>query len=120
MGLALALAAGGAGGVGPARALDDTIGEPELGRALVARHGCAQCHGAGGAGIEPGWPRLAGQYALYLTNQLENFITGRRPHPFMERLAGGLTRAEMAAIASYYACQHADLAGDRRCRGARD
>lgn len=120
VGLAMGLVAGAVFGAVPAAAFDDPIAEAALGRDLVARHGCAQCHGQGGVGRQPGWPRLSGQYAQYLTNQMENFVTGRRPHPFMEELAGVLSEAEMAAIASYYACQHPSLKGDRRCRGARD
>ena len=118
VGLALAGVALADGG--RAWALDDLgDGNPARGRVLVDAIGCAQCHGETGQGVEPGWPRLSGQYALYIVNQLENFLSGRRPHPFMERNAGALTAADMRDIALFYACQHPDHVGTPSCQGDR-
>jgi cytochrome c553 len=107
-------------GAPPARALDDiTDANPARGRVLADAIGCAQCHGETGQGVQPGWPRLSGQYAIYIVNQLENFLSGRRPHPFMERNAAAMTSADMQDIALFYACQHPDRLNTPPCRGAR-
>lgn len=97
-------------------ALDDiTNANPTRGGQLVDALGCAECHGDKGRGLEPGWPRLGGQYARYIANQLENFLSGRRPHPFMERYATVLSPQDRIDIARYYACQHPSWAGDASC-----
>ncbi len=98
-------------------AMDDvTAANPMRGGELVRQLGCADCHGPKGEGVQPGWPRLDGQYARYLANQLENFLKGRRPHPFMERYADVLSAQDRRDIARYYACQDATRAGDEECR----
>lgn len=102
---------------GRVQAMDDITGaDPARGRELVRTLGCAECHGAKGEGVQPGWPRLDGQYARYLANQLENFLKGRRPHPFMERYANVLSETDRRDIARYYACQDATRAEVAECR----
>jgi len=102
---------------GRVSAMDDITGaDPVRGRELVRNLGCADCHGMKGQGVEPGWPRLDGQYARYLANQLENFLVGRRPHPFMERYADVLSEEDRLDIARYYACQDSARAGAEECR----
>lgn len=39
---------------------------------------CAACHGPGGLGMPPQYPRLAGQWAGYLADQMHAFRTGAR------------------------------------------
>lgn len=105
---------------GRAWAMDDLVdANPARGQILADAIGCPQCHGETGQGVEPGWPRLSGQYALYIVNQLENFLSGRRPHPFMERNASVLTERDMRDIALFYACQHPERLSLPECRGAR-
>lgn len=88
---------------------------PIRGEQFVQALGCADCHGVKGQGVQPGWPRLAGQFGQYLANQLDNFQSGRRPHPFMENYATILTQQDRQDIGSYYACQHPSRANDPDC-----
>jgi cytochrome c553 len=63
---------------------------------------CASCHGADGAGIPNQFPRLAGQHADYLVQQLRTFRTGERANaPMMMAIAAKMTDAEMQAVADY-------------------
>ncbi len=63
---------------------------------------CASCHGANGNGTET-MPRLAGQHALYLENQLKKFNTRERTNDnaIMHTIASKLTELEAKAVASY-------------------
>ncbi|MGL4811159.1 MAG: c-type cytochrome [Beijerinckiaceae bacterium] len=70
-------------------------------RAII--ESCAPCHGADGIAKDTEVPHLAGQNEVYLQNQLDAFRTGKRRHREMRYVAGELTRAEMDAIASFYA-----------------
>lgn len=99
-----------------ALAMDDLPdANPVRGEQFVQALGCADCHGEKGRGIQPGWPRLAGQFGQYLANQLDNFQSGRRPHPFMENYATILTQQDRQDIGRYYACQHPSHANDLDC-----
>jgi len=48
---------------------------------------CATCHGPIGLAMQPAVPNLAGQSALYLSEQLRNFRSGKRPHEVMSLIA---------------------------------
>lgn len=48
---------------------------------------CAACHGKDGMGRGK-FPRLVGQYTVYLKRQIDAFVKGERPHD--EDLAGGI------------------------------
>ncbi len=63
---------------------------------------CVSCHGAKGHGT-PQLPRLAGQQALYLENQLKQFNTRERnnDNAVMHSVASKLTELERKAVASY-------------------
>ena len=65
-------------------------------------HACAGCHGADGAGNAQ-LPRLAGQHAAYLDNQLKQFNTRERSNDnaVMHRIVAQMTPAEMAAVSAY-------------------
>ena len=66
---------------------------------------CASCHGAHGEGL-PGSanaPRLAGQPAGYLLQQLESFQRGRRHHAAMEHVVRELDPDYLREIAEYFA-----------------
>lgn len=76
-------------------------GNPELGRAKSAP--CAACHGADGRGIAPNFPVLAGQYADYLAKSLRQYRSGERSNALMAPLAAGLSDADIADLAAYYA-----------------
>ncbi|HVY06956.1 MAG TPA: c-type cytochrome [Burkholderiales bacterium] len=63
---------------------------------------CATCHGAQGEGGGGGmYPRIAGQPAAYVENQLKDFRDGRRANPLMAPMVAGLTDADAQAVAAY-------------------
>jgi cytochrome c553 len=68
---------------------------------------CMDCHGPEGPRRNAAYPLLAGQYADYLVLQLEQFAADRRGGSeyahLMRQVAPKLSRAEMDAVAAYYA-----------------
>ena len=44
---------------------------------------CSACHGPNGNSTNPDWPRLAGQNAVYVAEQLRLFRSGVRSNPTM-------------------------------------
>jgi cytochrome c553 len=78
-------------------------------RAGIADKGvpaCAACHGPAGAGMPAQYPRLSGQFAEYLTLQMQRFRDGGRdndPNQMMRMIALKMTDAEMRAVADYAA-----------------
>jgi cytochrome c553 len=68
---------------------------------------CARCHGFDGASDGSGaFPRLDGQSAQYLAEQLRHFASGRRQNPLMQPIAKGLKDDEIEAVSQYYASLH--------------
>jgi len=63
---------------------------------------CALCHGPNGVASMPGAPNLAGQQAIYLSEQLKNYRSGKRQHEVMSYIAKPLTDAEIAQLAVWY------------------
>jgi cytochrome c553 len=62
---------------------------------------CHVCHGKDGQGEGP-FPRLAGQNAAYIVNQLVGFVNGDRPAGSpMHGIAKDLTEDERQAVAAY-------------------
>ena len=73
---------------------------------------CATCHAATGwrgrpmmgmMGSRVYAPNLNGQHAAYTTQQLIRFATGERPSTVMGRIAAGLSKSDMKAVAEYLA-----------------
>jgi cytochrome c553 len=65
---------------------------------------CAQCHAFNGASDTSGaFPRIAGQSAYYLANQLRDFASGVRSNAFMSPIAKALSPNDVADVAAYYA-----------------
>lgn len=64
---------------------------------------CAGCHGAKGISMIPMNPNLAGQKEAYLSAQIKAFRDGTRKNPTMNAMVKGLTDADAANIAAYYA-----------------
>lgn len=66
---------------------------------------CIACHGPAGRGNLPAaYPSLAGQHAVYTSNQLDAYRSGAResdPNQMMRNVAGLLTDKDIAAVASY-------------------
>jgi cytochrome c553 len=68
--------------------------------------GCGQCHGAAGQGVGETFPKLAGQSAEYITNQLKAWKDGKRsndPLHLMTGISSKLNDRQVASIAAYYA-----------------
>lgn len=62
---------------------------------------CKSCHGENGEGVTV-FPRLAGQHASYVYNQLKTFGTRLRPHgPVMAAEVRNLGNDELRAVAEY-------------------
>ena len=78
-------------------------GDPAAGK-LLAKN-CAACHGETGVGSNPAWPNIAGQHATYLSNTLKAFRAGLRKDPMMGGVVRGLSDADIANLAAYYAAQ---------------
>jgi len=66
---------------------------------------CAACHGPNGNSVNPEWPRLAGQNAVYLAEQLRLFRSGVRANPVMQPLAATLSDQDISDLAVYYEAQ---------------
>jgi cytochrome c553 len=79
------------------------VGDVAAGKAVAAN--CTACHGETGAGANPAWPKLAGQKPGYLINALKAFRAGLRKDPMMAGVTRGLSDADIANLAAYYAAQ---------------
>jgi cytochrome c553 len=64
---------------------------------------CQPCHGRDGIAREADVPHLAGQNDLYLFNQMQAFRSGARRHPEMRYITRNMDRAEIEALAAYFA-----------------
>jgi cytochrome c553 len=66
---------------------------------------CSACHGPNGNSTNPDWPRLAGQSAVYIAQQLKLFKAGTRANPVMMPLAAALSDQDISDLAVYYEAQ---------------
>ncbi|HLQ08103.1 MAG TPA: c-type cytochrome [Steroidobacteraceae bacterium] len=66
---------------------------------------CSACHGPNGNSVNPDWPRLAGQSAVYAAEQLRLFRSGLRANPVMQPLAATLSDQDINDLAVYYEAQ---------------
>ena len=66
---------------------------------------CSACHGPQGNSVNPDWPRLAGQSAVYIAEQLKLFRAGLRDNPTMKPLAAALSDQDISDLAVYYEAQ---------------
>lgn len=64
---------------------------------------CVACHGPEGISANPMWPNLAGQKDQYFIKQMKAFRDGDRKDPVMSPMAAGLSDADIANLAAYYA-----------------
>lgn len=76
-------------------------GDPARGNAKSAT--CAACHGPAGNAPVGQYPRLAGQYDMYLQQALHEYKDGRRENPIMVGMVTTLSEQDMADLAAYYA-----------------
>ncbi len=63
---------------------------------------CGACHGADGNSVNPEWPSLAGQHALYSYQQLQAFKSGARVNALMLGQAMMLSDEDMRNLSVYY------------------
>ena len=94
--LALAALAAGA----PAFALD---GDAEAGQTKAAV--CGACHGVDGNSTDPQYPKIAGQHASYIADQLDKYKSQQRMNPIMLGFAMPLSEQDMADLGAYFASQ---------------
>lgn len=73
----------------------------------LVRAQCAVCHGERGQSAHPEFPQLAGQHAVYLRKQLQDFQSGARSHEAMNTLARSLTATQVQQLADHFARQPA-------------
>jgi cytochrome c553 len=66
---------------------------------------CSACHGPSGNSANPEWPRLAGQSAVYIAEQLRLFRSGVRNNPVMKPLAAALSDQDIDDLAVYFEAQ---------------
>ena len=68
----------------------------------LAQQQCAACHGKDFVtGLDPTYPRLAGQYQDYLEKVLRDYKSGGRKNPIMSGIAKPLTRDDIRNVAAY-------------------
>ena len=64
---------------------------------------CQACHAAdGNAGVDPQYPRLAGQYRDYLAKALHEYKAGERKNPIMAGFAGTLSDQDIDDLSAYF------------------
>lgn len=63
---------------------------------------CTVCHGANGISQMPGAPNLAGQQAVYTSEQLKNFRSGKRSNEIMNVIAKPLSDADIADLSAWF------------------
>jgi cytochrome c553 len=63
---------------------------------------CTMCHGANGMSQMPGAPNLAGQTAIYVSEQLKNYRNGKRSNEIMSVIAKPLSDDEIANLAAWF------------------
>lgn len=91
----------------PATAANLVGGDVEQGKNKTAA--CMTCHGSDGNSVNPEWPKLAGQHAGYLYEQLKIFKLPQDESPRYNALMFGqvqaLSEEDMKDIAAWYAEQ---------------
>ena len=78
-------------------------GSAEAGAAKAVA--CTACHGPNGNSVNPEWPRLAGQNAAYLREQISLIRGAKRNIVLMAGIANALTDQDIADIAAYFSTQ---------------
>lgn len=64
---------------------------------------CTGCHGMNGKSSMPTNPNLAGQQEAYLVKAMKAYRDGQRKDPMMSSMAAGLSDADIADLAAFYA-----------------
>ncbi len=69
---------------------------------LKAEVACSLCHGPNGVASLPNAPHLAGQQAIYVSEQLRNYRSGKRQNEVMNMIAKPLTDSEITQLAAWF------------------
>ena len=65
---------------------------------------CANCHGSEGRTVkDSSVPSIAGLPRDYMVQQMQAFKDGSRPATIMHQITKGLTEAQIASMADYFA-----------------
>lgn len=94
---------------------DLRLGDAEAGKTLAANN-CAGCHGPTGISANPAWPSIARQKPVYLVNTLKAFRAGLRKDPMMAGIVRGLSDADIANLAAYFARQNCQPIAERKTK----
>jgi cytochrome c553 len=83
------------------------LGAQEAETAKFAAQVCTSCHGPGGNSTSPAFPKIAGQRAEYLENQLKAFRDRTRADPMAQAYMWGMTSqlsdSAIKNLAAFYA-----------------
>lgn len=66
---------------------------------------CAACHGADGNSVSPQFPKLAGQNAPYIVQELQRFKSGYRKNVIMSGMTASLSEQDMQNLAAWFSSQ---------------
>jgi cytochrome c553 len=82
----------------------------------AATQTCVACHGADGAKtVADDYPMLAGQYADYIVQALNDYKTGKRKNAVMAGIITGVNAKDFPAIADFFSRQRS-LCGTEQLR----
>jgi cytochrome c553 len=84
-------------------AADSLVGSADAGASKAAV--CTACHGVNGNSVNPEWPNIAGQNAVYLREQLAMIRDGKRVNLLMQPIVKDMTDQDFADLAVYFAAQ---------------
>ena len=86
-------------------------GDPVAGKEKSAM--CQNCHGEDGNSASSDFPKLAGQYAVYIQKQIRDFQAGSRKNEIMTDMAATVTEdQDLLDISAYFASQQ-KMKGDK-------
>ncbi|MEP6896955.1 MAG: cytochrome c [Rhodanobacter sp.] len=63
---------------------------------------CFACHGTDGNAVDPQYPRLAGQYNIYLQQVMHEYKDGQRNNPIMKGMVATLSDQDIEDVAAYF------------------
>jgi cytochrome c553 len=66
---------------------------------------CSACHGPNGNSTSVQWPKIAGQNAIYIAEQLQLFKAGVRVNPDMLKMVSTLSDKDIDSVAVYFQAQ---------------
>ncbi|WP_266171977.1 c-type cytochrome [Dyella subtropica] len=72
---------------------------------------CFACHGADGNAVDPQYPRLAGQYNVYIQQVLHEYKDGHRNNPIMKGFVATLSEQDIEDVAAYFSSLPTKLDG---------